>query len=488
LTFENQTAKLEVIRKNLKHERKLNMKVIGYQFTSSTSSNRKQYTLLVTEDGGVIRHYGGRKNNRGTFVSGPGSVTVGSTPMTPAQLTGFLQTELQDKMDKSEYDGVTIEFTGLDTARITPNMTDTMLKSVARTVAEEWLSAVRMNFPQDSDNPKTNANINFTARKADIQAFAQRQARGTGSIQQANKTTAAAKSATAKVKVRTYFTEIEEFAQGQKVLRPNGEEYRPREIMGHTDVALMRKFRAINMNFRLAGPPGAGKTASVEAAFGTDLITVSGHGDMTVANLVGTHLPLPDGTWKWQDGPLTKAMKEGRPFFVDECNRIPVEVLNILFSAMDGRGMIRLDDRPDDPIVYAAKGFFVCMGYNPNTIGARQLDEALVSRFRVQIDVYTDHATAKALGVPAVALRIAANLKTKDEKDRAAGGPGFYTPQMRELLTFRDIVKEGLGEDFALATLVASCPNPMDMPTLVDTIKSVAKIDSIGVPTLGSLV
>lgn len=459
------------------------MKVIGFQLTSSVSSMNKQYTLLVLEDGRIIRHWGTRKNTGGKFTNSSGSVRIESLSMTPANLYAFLQKEYDDKYSKAEYDGVSFEFTGMDYPGFTAGQSDLTLKAESRKISEAWLATVESTHPANFQNAKRNL-ANLSAHRPSIESFALKGSGGSSATINLPKATVK----TPTVKPRTYFTEIKEVIEGKKVLRPNGEEYKPREVLGHTDVALMRKFREINMYFRLSGPPGAGKTAAVEGAFGDELITVSGHGDMTVSNLVGTHMPLPDGTWKWQDGPLLKAMKEGHVLFVDEGTRIPSEVLNVLFSVMDGRNMLRVDDRPDDPIVYGAKGFFVVMGYNPDTLGARQLDEALVSRFRVQIDVKTDHVTAKTLGVPAVAIRIAANLEKRDQADRRNGGPGFWVPQMRELLAFRDLVKAGAGEDFALATLIASCPRPMDMPTLVEVIKDVAKVDSVGVPELGRLV
>jgi nitric oxide reductase NorQ protein len=460
----------------------MNMKVIGYQATSSVSKMNKQYTILVLENGHMIRHWGVRKNQNGKTISASGSVRVEKVGMTPANLYGVLQKEFADRQSKSDYDGLTYEFSGMEYPDLKVGATDLEVKTEARKLASAWLDSVeRTNTNQFEVALNRFSDLNSHRRS--IEDFA----KGSSGVSP----TITLPQKTAKVpaaKTRSYFTDIKEIAEGKKVLRPNGEEYKPREVMGHTDVSLLRKFREISMFVRLSGPPGAGKTALVEAAFGDELITVTGHGDMTVANFVGSHMPLPDGTWKWQDGPLIKAMKEGKPFFIDEGTRIPAEALNIVFSAMDGRNMVRLDDRPDDPIVYGAKGFYVVMGYNPDTLGARPLDEALTSRFKIQIEVKTDPVTAKGLGVPAVVIRIAANLAKRDEEDRKQGSQGYWVPQMREMLTFRDLVKVGAGEDFALATLVASCPKPMDLPTVVQVIKDVAKVDTLDIPQLGGLV
>ena len=50
---------------------------------------------------------------------------------------------------------------------------------------------------------------------------------------------------------------------------------------------------------------------------GLDLITVAGHEDMTSADLVGRFL-LKGGETVWVDGPLTRAVREGAIFYLDE--------------------------------------------------------------------------------------------------------------------------------------------------------------------------
>ncbi|MGC4916419.1 ATP-binding protein [Streptomyces albogriseolus] len=254
--------------------------------------------------------------------------------------------------------------------------------------------------------------------------------------------------------------------------RPNGQIYRPRDLGGHHDVALLKHLRTAGIPVRLYGLPGTGKSALAEAAFGRDLITINGHGDMTVSHFVGSYLPQNDGTFKWSDGPLTRAMQEGRPLFVDEITRIPSEVLAVLYSVLDGRGTLSLDDKPDAPVVTAAPGFYALCGYNPEGIGVRQLDDALVSRFAVPVEVTTDLDAAKALGVPAKFIRLAENLRTKDAKDREDGGTGVWVPQMRELLLASTVAKTA-GVMFAASVIVGQCPRPEDVPTVTDVASNV---------------
>ena len=475
------------------------MKVIGFQFGSTTSADTKQYTVLVTDNGMLIKHYGGRKprdfNNYRALAVGRVAVTKVTSRNS---LPSLLESEYKIRYGKfgpAGYDTLTTHFSPIDIA--CPVVTEGLLSAEAAAIVKLWLEALASaNLPVAV--PKSSRPTSLSASKTTILRFADSMNVSTGgnsissavtdavsatttSSEPATGETRAARIRTKEPKTETYFTHLDE----ARVIRPNGEIYRPREIMGHTDVSLLRELAKNGIFVRLAGAPGAGKTALAEASF-PELITVSGHGDMTVANLVGTYLP-EGAEWKWHDGPLARAMRLGKPLLVDEVNRIPNEVTNILFSVMDDRNMLRLDDRPDIPVIKGAPGFYVIAGYNPDTIGSRVLDEALISRFRIQINVETDLDTASALGVPTTATKIAANLQTKNVEDRRLGGPGVWVPQMRELLTYRDLILMKAGEKFALATLVASCPREIDIPTIVDVIKKVTNT-SVEVPKLGGLV
>ena len=63
----------------------------------------------------------------------------------------------------------------------------------------------------------------------------------------------------------------------------------------------------------LKGPTGCGKTRFVEHMawrLKRPLVTVSCHDDLTASDLIGRFLIRHDGT-QWQDGPLTRAVREG---------------------------------------------------------------------------------------------------------------------------------------------------------------------------------
>lgn len=254
--------------------------------------------------------------------------------------------------------------------------------------------------------------------------------------------------------------------------RPNGESYLARSLGGLPDVLVLRNLRRDHLYALLAGEPGVGKTALVEAAF-PDVVTVQCSGDMTVPHLVGTHLPTDDGGWRWHDGPLVEAMRAGKVLYLDEVNMMPPEVTTILHAAMDGRGTLRIDDLPGEPVVTSAEGFYVIGAYNPGRVRAKHPPEALLSRFAVRIETHSDYDAARSLGVLEEFVTIAENLSVRDAGDRANGGLGVWAPQMRELLIAQRLVDSGLGAEFAARALVGQCTVPEDLAEVCEVADNV---------------
>ena len=265
------------------------------------------------------------------------------------------------------------------------------------------------------------------------------------------------RSSTAK-KVKTIT--IEAMSGADSYLRPNGENYFSRAWGEHADVEVLKKARNSGMYVLLYGAPGCGKTALAEAAFGEDLYTVLGSGDTEVSDLVGGYTQTPSGGFEWVDGALLKAAEEGKPLLIDEIGLIDPKVLSIVYGLMDGRKEYTVTANPERGTVKAKDGFYVLAATNPNAPGVR-LSEALLSRFTLHAEMTTDFGLAKKLGVPAPAVTVAQNLTKKQQS-----GEVSWSPQMRELLAFRDISKE-FGTAFAISNVIASAPE-MDRPIVAD--------------------
>lgn len=243
-------------------------------------------------------------------------------------------------------------------------------------------------------------------------------------------------------------------------LRPNGDKYYARKWGDNADVEVLRKAREAGQYVMLYGVPGTGKTAMVESAFPDELYTILGSGDTEVADLVGGYVQTPSGGFEWVDGVLLKAASEGKVLFIDEVGLIDPKVMAVVYGLMDGRKEYAVTANPERGVVKAQEGFYVVSATNPNVAGVR-LSEALLSRFTIQVEMTTDWNLAKKLGVPASAVVASQNLAKKMEN-----GETSWSPQMRELLAFRDLAT-AFGTKWAVANLLASAPE-IDRPVATD--------------------
>jgi nitric oxide reductase NorQ protein len=132
----------------------------------------------------------------------------------------------------------------------------------------------------------------------------------------------------------------------------------------------------------LKGPTGCGKTRFVEAmahGLGRDLITVAGHEDMTSADLVGRFL-LKGGETVWVDGPLTRAVREGAIFYLDEVVEARQDTTVVIHPLADHRRELPVDRL--GTTVPAAPGFQLVISYNPGYQSVlKNLKESTRQRF-----------------------------------------------------------------------------------------------------------
>lgn len=251
--------------------------------------------------------------------------------------------------------------------------------------------------------------------------------------------------------------------------RPNGNKYYSRLWGKHTDIEVLRKARENKQYVLLYGAPGCGKTALAEATFGDDLLTILGTGDTEVSDFVGNYVQTPSGSFEWIDGVLTQAVEQGKVLLIDEVGLIDPKVMAIVYGLMDGRDELTITANAERGTIKAKDGFYVICATNPNAPGVR-LSEALLSRCVIQAEMTTDYSLAKKLGVPAHAVSVAQNLNKKQ-----ISGEVSWSPQMRELLAFRDVSKI-YGTEWAVSNLLASAPE-MDRPVVVDVFTRVFGVE-----------
>ncbi|GAB4042598.1 MAG: CbbQ/NirQ/NorQ/GpvN family protein [Rubrivivax sp.] len=131
------------------------------------------------------------------------------------------------------------------------------------------------------------------------------------------------------------------------------------------ECALFEMAFAARLPLLLKGPTGCGKTRLVEhmaARLGRPLVTVAGHDDLGAADLTGRHL-IVGGDTRWHDGPLTRAVREGAIFYLDEVVEARKDVSVLLHPLADDRRMLPLERTGE--LLSAAPGFMLVVSYNP---------------------------------------------------------------------------------------------------------------------------
>jgi len=115
----------------------------------------------------------------------------------------------------------------------------------------------------------------------------------------------------------------------------------------------------------LKGPTGCGKTrfvAHMAARLGLPLHTVACHDDLTAADLTGRYL-LKGGETVWQDGPLTRAVREGGICYLDEVVEARKDVTVVLHPLTDDRRVLPLERTGE--LLEAPDDFMLVVSYNP---------------------------------------------------------------------------------------------------------------------------
>lgn len=115
----------------------------------------------------------------------------------------------------------------------------------------------------------------------------------------------------------------------------------------------------------LKGPTGCGKSRLVEyMAHRLDrpLVSVAANEDTSAVDLVGRYL-IEGGQTVWQDGPVTRAMRQGAMLYVDEFAEARADVVVVLHPLSDHRRTLYVD-RHDEEIV-APETFMLVASYNP---------------------------------------------------------------------------------------------------------------------------
>jgi nitric oxide reductase NorQ protein len=139
----------------------------------------------------------------------------------------------------------------------------------------------------------------------------------------------------------------------------------PYYLASGDEVRIFEQCHASKLAVMLKGPTGCGKTRFVEhMAFRLDrpLVTISCHDDLTASDLIGRFLIRHDGT-AWQDGPLTRAVRQGAICYLDEVVEARQDTVVVLHSLTDHRRSLPIDKTGET--LEAPSGFQLVISYNP---------------------------------------------------------------------------------------------------------------------------
>lgn len=131
------------------------------------------------------------------------------------------------------------------------------------------------------------------------------------------------------------------------------------------EVRLFEQAHQQRLPVMLTGPTGCGKTRLVEhmgVVLDRPVVTISCHDDLGSSDLVGRFL-VAGGDVVWNDGPLTRAVKEGAICYLDEVVEARHDSLAILHSLTDHRRTLYLDRA--GAVIEAPDSFMLVCSYNP---------------------------------------------------------------------------------------------------------------------------
>lgn len=225
------------------------------------------------------------------------------------------------------------------------------------------------------------------------------------------------------------------------------------------EVEIFERCFSLRIPLLLKGPTGCGKSHLVEhmaRKMGRPLIKVACNEDTNAADLLGRFL-LKGGETIWQDGPVTRASREGGILYLDEFAEAREDVVVALHPLTDHRREVYLDKINET--VRAADDFMLVASYNPGyQRGLRELKPSTKQRFVViamdylaieqEMDLLgkltgVEQGVARALAALGAKIRAKSDLQLKE------------TVSTRLLVNAALLVKDGMNPRRACHVAIA---------------------------------
>ena len=198
----------------------------------------------------------------------------------------------------------------------------------------------------------------------------------------------------------------------------------------------------------LKGPTGCGKSRLVEAMaakLGRALVTVACNDETSAADLLGRWL-VRGGDTIWQDGPVTRAVRQGAILYLDEVAEAREDVIVVLHPLSDHRRELHLD-RHDETLI-APREFMLVASFNPGyRRGPKDLKPSTRQRFiALALDYPEEPVEVEIVAREAgVEVALAKRLVALGRRIRTLGELGLAeTVSTRLLIAAARLVKAGL--------------------------------------------
>lgn len=225
----------------------------------------------------------------------------------------------------------------------------------------------------------------------------------------------------------------------------------------------------------LKGPTGCGKTrflSYMAYKLSLPLITVACHEDLTASDLVGRYL-LDGSSTRWQDGPLSLAVRYGGICYLDEVVEARKDTTVVIHPLTDDRRVLPIEKRGQ--IIEAVDNFMIAISYNPGyqTV-LKDLKQSTKQRF---VSVEFDYPTAEleeeiVVHESGADRKVAANLRKIAEKFRGLKGRGLDEGVSTRLLIYAgSLIRKGI--EARRACFVALISPITDDPEMQKTLEEI---------------
>jgi nitric oxide reductase NorQ protein len=185
------------------------------------------------------------------------------------------------------------------------------------------------------------------------------------------------------------------------------------------------------------------------------LITISCHEETSSTDLIGRYI-IKGAETVWQDGPLTKAVKEGSIIYLDEIAEARPDILVAIHSLTDHRRILFMDKLGQ--AIHAHDDFMLVASYNPGyQKGFKELKPSTRQRFIALSFEYPDQKleTEIVIGESNVDKDVAKKLAAIGQKIRNLTELGLVeTASTRLLVDAAKLIKSGLPKRLAVEVAI----------------------------------